>query len=100
MGLPVQSKKYEFGLTYELLSTREESKPDESDKTGGSWINSKLRVLVVASDVLKKAREIEPDSVVAPGLSDSHRRFIKRRWSNIRTLAELCEDAGRVGWIV
>ena len=65
MGLEVKSQNYKFGLTYELLSTREESKPDESDKTGGSWINSKLRVLVVASDVLKKAREIEPDSVVA-----------------------------------
>ena len=95
MGLPVQSKKYEFGVTYERNA-------DGSDKTGGSCMNPKLRVLVVASDVLEKAKraKINPDRDVAGGLSKSHVKFIKRSWSNIRKLADLCDDSGRVGWIV
>ena len=69
-----------------------ESHPDESDMRGGNFCNTKFRVLLVSNEVLEVAREIEPASVVEPGLSESHTQFFERRWANIRALAELIDE--------
>ena len=86
------SKKYEFGLAYELAPTRRSNESDETSG-GSNGINNKFRVLVVGRDVLERSREITASSVVKTGVRGPQRDFVKRRWSNIRSLAQLCEDS-------